>query len=41
MAAQANKSGAKPPYTFRAFWAILLLAVNIFVGALYSGYIKI
>jgi hypothetical protein len=31
----------KPTYTFRAAWAILLLAINIFVGALYAGFIKV
>jgi photosystem I 4.8kDa protein len=27
--------GAKPSYTFRAAWAILLLAVNFLVAAYY------
>jgi photosystem I protein len=25
----------KPTYTFRAFWAILLLAINFLVAAIY------
>jgi photosystem I protein len=41
MTAQAKRPAAKPNYTFRASWALLLLAINIFVGALYSGFIKI
>ncbi|MGH1395330.1 MAG: photosystem I protein PsaX [Trichormus sp.] len=28
-------SGAKPPYTFRTGWALLLLAVNFLVAAYY------
>lgn len=31
----------KPTYTFRTFWAILLLAVNFFVAALYAGILKV
>jgi photosystem I protein len=29
------KSGAKPPYTFRTSWALLLLAINFIVAAFY------
>ncbi|WP_414528150.1 photosystem I protein PsaX [Nodularia chucula] len=28
-------TGAKPPYTFRTAWALLLLAVNFLVAAYY------
>ncbi len=38
MATQTEK---KPSYTFRAGWAILLLAVNIFVAAIYAQIINI
>ncbi len=38
MATQAEK---KPSYTFRAGWAILLLAINIFVAAIYGHLINI
>jgi hypothetical protein len=31
----------KPTYTFRAAWAILLLAINILIGAMYAGIINI
>ncbi len=31
---------AKPPYTFRAAWALLLLAVNFLVAAYYFGILK-
>ncbi len=31
----------KPSYTFRASWAILLLAVNILVAAIYAHIIEI
>jgi len=30
----------KPPYTFRAGWALLLLAINFLVAAYYFGIIK-
>jgi photosystem I protein len=30
----------KPPYTFRASWALLLLAVNFIVAAYYFGILK-
>lgn len=33
-------SGAKPPYTFRVFWAVLLLAVNFLVAAYYFNIIN-
>jgi photosystem I protein len=31
---------SKPNYTFRASWAILLLAINFIVAAYYYGYLK-
>jgi hypothetical protein len=31
----------KPNYTFRAFWAILLLAINILVAAIYTHAVNI
>ncbi|MCG6136557.1 MAG: photosystem I protein PsaX [Nostoc sp. LLA-1] len=33
-------SGAKPPYTFRVGWALLLLAVNFLVAAYYFHIIE-
>ncbi|HEY9616025.1 photosystem I protein PsaX [Pantanalinema rosaneae CENA516] len=33
--------GKKPTYTFRASWAILLLAINFFVAAIYAHIINI
>lgn len=30
----------KPTYTFRASWAILLLAINFLVAAIYAGIIN-
>ncbi|MBD1911931.1 MULTISPECIES: photosystem I protein PsaX [unclassified Leptolyngbya] len=30
----------KPPYTFRAGWALLLLAINFLVAAYYFGIIQ-
>jgi photosystem I 4.8kDa protein len=30
----------KPPYTFRTFWALLLLAVNFLVAGFYFGILK-
>ncbi len=33
-------TGAKPPYTFRAGWALLLLAVNFLVAAYYFHIIE-
>ncbi|MBW4614572.1 MAG: photosystem I protein PsaX [Desmonostoc vinosum HA7617-LM4] len=33
-------SGAKPPYTFRTGWAILLLALNLLVAAYYFHIIE-
>lgn len=38
MATQAEK---KPPYTFRASWAILLLAINFLVAAIYAHLVNI
>lgn len=38
MATQTQK---KPPYTFRAGWAILLLAINFLVAAIYAHLINI
>lgn len=34
------QSGAKSPFAFRAGWAIFLLAVNIFVAAIYHGVVN-
>lgn len=31
----------KPPYTFRTFWAIVLLAVNFLVAAIYFHVLNI
>jgi hypothetical protein len=31
-----SDQSSKPPYTFRAFWAILLLAINFYVAYVYS-----
>ncbi len=31
---------AKPSYTFRAGWALLLLAINFLVAAYYFGILK-
>ncbi|MFM7423752.1 MAG: photosystem I protein PsaX [Elainella sp.] len=31
---------SKPPYTFRAFWALVLLAGNFLVAAFYFGILK-
>ncbi|MBW4467359.1 MAG: photosystem I protein PsaX [Pegethrix bostrychoides GSE-TBD4-15B] len=31
---------AKPPYTFRTFWALVLLAGNFLVAAFYFGILK-
>ncbi len=39
MAAKSTKA-AKPTYTFRASWAILLLLVNFVVAGYYFGVIK-
>ncbi|PZV18567.1 MAG: phosphorylase [Leptolyngbya sp.] len=39
MATQATTK--KPSYTFRAFWAILLLAVNFLVAAIYAHIVNI
>ncbi|BAT52875.1 photosystem I 4.8K protein PsaX [Nostoc sp. NIES-3756] len=33
-------TGAKPPYTFRTGWALLLLAVNFVVAAYYFHIIE-
>ncbi|BAB73240.1 photosystem I protein PsaX [Anabaena sp. FACHB-709] len=33
-------TGAKPPYTFRTGWALLLLAVNFLVAAYYFHIIQ-
>jgi photosystem I 4.8kDa protein len=33
-------SNAKPPYTFRTFWALLLLGGNLLVAAFYFGILK-
>lgn len=33
-------TGAKPPYTFRTGWALLLLAVNFLVAAYYFHIIE-
>jgi photosystem I 4.8kDa protein len=33
-------TGAKPPYTFRTAWALLLLAVNFLVAAYYFHIIE-
>ncbi|MBD2463253.1 photosystem I protein PsaX [Oscillatoria sp. FACHB-1407] len=33
-------SKAKPPYTFRTAWALLLLVVNFVVAAYYFGILK-
>jgi PsaX family len=38
MATQAPK---KPTYTFRAFWALLLLGVNVLVAAMYANIVNI
>ncbi len=38
MATQTQK---KPSYTFRAGWAILLLAINILVAAIYANLVNI
>ncbi|MGG6297987.1 photosystem I protein PsaX [Leptolyngbya sp. AN02str] len=35
-----SKSPSKPTYTFRAFWALLLLAGNFLVAAYYFGLLK-
>ncbi|MCG5059681.1 MAG: photosystem I protein PsaX [Limnoraphis robusta] len=35
-----TKSQSKAPYTFRAFWAILLLAINFLVAAYYFHIIQ-
>jgi photosystem I protein len=37
----ATQSQKKPSYTFRAGWAILLLAVNFLVAAIYAHLINI
>ncbi|NJP11208.1 MAG: photosystem I protein PsaX [Leptolyngbyaceae cyanobacterium RU_5_1] len=37
----ATQTAKKPPYTFRAGWAIFLLAINFFVAAIYFHYINI
>ncbi|EKQ67046.1 PsaX family protein [Leptolyngbyaceae cyanobacterium JSC-12] len=37
MTTQADK---KPNYTFRASWALLLLAINFLVAGYYHGFIK-
>lgn len=34
------KPASKPPYTFRAGWALLLLAINFVVAAYYFGILK-
>ncbi|MDX2230445.1 MAG: photosystem I protein PsaX [Leptolyngbyaceae cyanobacterium bins.349] len=39
MATQSQQK--KPSYTFRAGWAILLLAVNFLVAAIYAHLINI
>lgn len=31
---------SKPPYTFRTFWALVLLAGNFLVAAFYFGILK-
>ncbi|MBW4655485.1 MAG: photosystem I protein PsaX [Kaiparowitsia implicata GSE-PSE-MK54-09C] len=36
----ASKQTSKPPYTFRAFWGLLLLAGNFLVAAYYFGVLK-
>jgi photosystem I protein len=38
--APVAKSGAKPPYPFRLFWAALLLGVNFLVAAYYFHIIE-
>jgi hypothetical protein len=38
MSAQAPK---KPTYTFRAFWALLLLGINVLVAAIYAHIVNI
>ncbi|MEX0268228.1 photosystem I protein PsaX [Leptolyngbyaceae cyanobacterium UHCC 1019] len=37
----ATQAPAKKPYTFRASWAILLLAINFLVAAIYAHIINI
>lgn len=39
MAAKTTKT-AKPTYTFRASWAVLLLIINFVVAGYYFGLIK-
>ncbi|HEY9640819.1 MAG TPA: photosystem I protein PsaX [Coleofasciculaceae cyanobacterium] len=36
----SKTSGNKPTYTFRAGWALLLLAINFVVAAFYFGILK-
>lgn len=40
MTAQGRKT-TKPTYTFRTFWAIVLLAVNFLVAAIYFHVLNI
>ncbi|MBI4781580.1 MAG: photosystem I protein PsaX [Oscillatoriophycideae cyanobacterium NC_groundwater_1537_Pr4_S-0.65um_50_18] len=35
-----SKPSPKPTYTFRAGWAIVLLAINFVVAAFYFGILK-
>lgn len=35
-----SKTNSKPTYTFRAGWALLLLAINFVVAAFYFGILK-
>jgi len=35
-----SKPSSKPAYTFRAGWAIVLLAINFVVAAFYFGILK-
>lgn len=36
----SKQSPKKPPYTFRAGWALLLLAINFVVAAYYFGILQ-
>jgi photosystem I 4.8kDa protein len=37
----ATQAPTKKPYTFRAFWAILLLAGNFLIAAIYAHIVNI
>ncbi|NJR52270.1 MAG: photosystem I protein PsaX [Leptolyngbyaceae cyanobacterium CSU_1_3] len=39
-ASGATTKTGKPPYPFRTFWALVLLAGNLLVAAYYFGIIK-